>query len=72
MVLREGHPLNSECWEGDLEVEFVTTFLGGLPGLSCRWTRAPQVGAPSSQGQSSKRATQINFQRLSNPKLELV
>ena len=48
MVLREGHPLNSECWEGDLEVEFVTTFLGGLPGLSYRWPRVPQAGAPGS------------------------
>ena len=31
------HPLNSECWEGDLEVEFVTTCLGGPPGLICLW-----------------------------------
>jgi hypothetical protein len=29
---REIHELNSECWVGDLEVEFVTTFLGGFPG----------------------------------------
>ena len=35
----EIHPLNSERWVGDLEVEFVTTFLGDLPGLSCRATQ---------------------------------
>ncbi len=46
----EVHPLNSECWEGDLEVEFATTFLGGLPGLSCRGLQAPQAGAPGSRG----------------------
>ena len=45
----------------------MTTFLGGLPGLSCRGPRAPQAGAPGSRGWSSKRATQINFGRPSNP-----
>jgi hypothetical protein len=40
----EIHPLNSECWVGDLEVEFVTTFLGRLPGLSCRWTSSAGRG----------------------------
>ena len=40
----EIHPLNSERWVGDLEVEFVTTFLGGLPGLSCRSTSSAGRG----------------------------
>jgi len=54
MENQEIHPLNGGCWVGDLEVEFVTTFLGDLPGLSCRWTlrrqghRAPADRFPTS------------------------
>jgi len=41
---RKLHTLNSECWVGDLEVEFVTTFFGGLPGLSCSSTSSAGRG----------------------------
>ena len=41
----EIHQFNIECRVGHLEVEFVNAFLGGLPGLSCRWTSSAGRGA---------------------------
>ena len=46
---RDTHPLDSERWVDDLEVEFVTTFLGGPPALTCRWTRSACRGTGLSQ-----------------------